>query len=98
MPGGNCAYPDPAKTSGRSSPHDGSDAGGAGQAVIALALVLIGSVGGGGPARTYAADPAPTPTPVTTGNLPVLAISPLLCFLLSASGGMATGAARLRDV
>ncbi len=61
-------------------------------AVAALALVLIGSLAGGrGATSTYAADP--TPTPVTTGNIPLIAINPAICVMLEGAAGLAVPAA-----
>ena len=50
--------------------------------VAAFALAGGAIVGVGGPAAAVAQEATPTPTPVTTGNIPLLAISPALCFPL----------------
>ena len=51
--------------------------------VLAAAVLLVGARSGlAGVA--LAQEPTPTPTPVTTGNIPVIAINPAMCFLLVA--------------
>lgn len=50
--------------------------------VAAFALVGGAVVGAGAPGSAVAQEATPTATPVTTGNIPLLAISPALCFPL----------------
>lgn len=55
-------------------------------AAAAAVVLLAASFAGGGTAATVSAQEAtPTATPVTTGNIPVLAISPTICWLLTFS-------------
>jgi len=52
--------------------------------MLVAAFVLLGGAGVGLARHASAEDaPTPTPTPVVTGNMPVVAISPALCFMLT---------------
>lgn len=53
--------------------------------VLLAALVLLGGASAGLAGRAAAQEPTPTPEPIVTGNIPVIAISPELCFLLTAA-------------
>src|SRR4051812_38516842 len=51
-------------------------------AVIAVTTLLGGSIIGSAGDASAQTPPAPTPTPVTTGNIPVVAINPAICLPL----------------
>lgn len=57
----------------------------AGLVTMIAALALFGGAGAAHVSQTFAQDATPTATPITTGNLDILGISPAICFLLVAS-------------
>lgn len=59
---------------------------------LIAALALFGGAGATHVTQTFAQDATPTATPVTTGNVDIVGLSPAVCLLLAGSRGMGLGA------